>query len=215
VGPDLLDVARQARIPLSLSYGMTETAAMVAALQPQNFLAGVNASGQVLPHAQLQISADGCTVVRSLAVMLGYYPQLNTAGYWQTDDLGMIDQQGYLHILGRDGHKIITGGEKVFPAEVEAIIRSTGLVTDVYVLGVPDQEWGERVVAVYVGDVDSSKIQQSIQGQLSSFKQPKTWLAVPELPRNNQEKVDRSQILKLIADDCSENFQQHQTSEER
>lgn len=201
--PDLLKLARQAQIPLSLSYGMTETAALVAALPPPDFLAGVNASGQVLPHAQLQILGDGRIAVRSSAIMLGYYPQLNTAGYWQTDDLGMIDQQGYLQILGRDSHKIITGGEKVFPLEVEAIIRSTGLVTDVYVLGIPDQEWGERVVVVYVGDIDSSKIQKAIKGQLSSFKQPKTWLAVPELPRNSQEKIDRSQILKLLVDDCS------------
>jgi o-succinylbenzoate---CoA ligase len=201
--PDLLRLARQAQIPLSLSYGMTETAALVAALPPQDFLAGVNASGRVLPHAQLQILADGHIAVRSPAIMLGYYPQLNTAGYWQTEDLGMIDQQGYLQILGRDSHKIITGGEKVFPLEVEAIIRSTGLVTDVYVLGIPDQEWGERVVVVYVGDIDSSNIQKAIKGQLSSFKQPKTWLAVPELPRNSQEKIDRSQILKLLVDDCS------------
>jgi o-succinylbenzoate---CoA ligase len=203
VWPDLLDQARQDQIPLSLSYGMTETAAMVAALQPQDFLAGVNASGQVLPHVQLQILADGHIGVRSPAVMLGYYPQLNTAGYWLTDDLGMIDQQGYLQILGRDSHKIITGGEKVFPVEVEAVIRSTGLVTDIYVLGVPDQDWGERVVAVYVGEIEASKIQKAIQGQLSSFKQPKTWLAVSELPRNSQEKIDRSQILKLLAGDCS------------
>ena len=203
VWPDVLDLARQAQIPLSLSYGMTETAAMVAALPPQDFLAGVNASGQVLPHVQLQIQADGHIGVRSKAVMLGYYPQIDTEGYWLTDDLGLIDQQGYLQILGRDSHKIITGGEKVFPAEVEAIIRSTGLVTDVYVLGVPDQEWGERVVAVYVGEAETSKIKQAIQGQLSSFKEPKTWLAVPELPRNSQEKVDRSQILKRLAGDYS------------
>ncbi len=203
VWPDLLDRSRQAQIPLSLSYGMTETAAMVAALKPQDFLAGVNDSGQVLPHVQLQIQFDGRITVRSKAVMLGYYPQIDTAGYWLTDDLGMLDQQGYLQILGRDSHKIITGGEKVFPAEVEAIIRSTGLVTDVYVLGAPDQEWGERVVAIYVGDVEASNIQAAIQDQLSSFKLPKTWLAVSELPRNSQEKVDRSQILKLLAGDCS------------
>ncbi len=203
VWPDLINLARQAQIPLSLSYGMTETAAMVAALKPQDFLAGVNASGQILPHVQVQIQADSHISVRSKAVMLGYYPQINTAGYWLTDDLGMVDQQGYLQILGRDSHQIITGGEKVFPAEVEAIIRSTGLVTDVYVLGAPDQEWGERVVAVYVGEVKASNIQTAIQGQLSNFKLPKTWIAVPELPRNSQEKVDRSQILKLLAGDCS------------
>ncbi len=203
VWPALLHQARQAQIPLSLSYGMTETAAMVTALPPADFLAGGQTSGQSLPHVQLQIRANGRIAVQSAAVMLGYYPQIEIGGYWLTDDLGMVDRQGYLQILGRDSHKIITGGEKVFPAEVEAIIRSTGLVTDVYVLGVPDPEWGERVVAVYVGEVAASSLQKALQGQLSSFKQPKTWLAVPELPRNSQSKIDRSQILKLLADDCS------------
>jgi o-succinylbenzoate---CoA ligase len=200
VWPDLLDRSRQALIPLSLSYGMTETAAMVAALPPSDFLAGMNTSGQVLPHAQLQIQAGGHLMVRSESVMLGYYPQVSTAGEWLTDDLGSIDEQGYLQIWGRDSHKIITGGEKVFPAEVEAVIRSTGLVIDVYVVGVPDSEWGERVVAVYVGAAEVSQLQAAIQGQLSNFKQPKTWLAVPEIPRNSQAKIDRSQILELLSE---------------
>jgi o-succinylbenzoate---CoA ligase len=200
VWPDLLDRSRQAHIPLSLSYGMTETAAMVAALQPQDFLAGVNVSGQALPHVQLQIQDSGHITVRSEAVMLGYYPQTRTLGYWRTDDLGTVDEQGYWQIWGRDSHMIITGGENVFPAVVESIIRSTGLVTDVYVLGVPDPEWGERVVAVYVGDVAARQIQAAIKGQLSNFKQPKTWLSVTEIPRNSQEKIDRPQILKLLSD---------------
>jgi o-succinylbenzoate---CoA ligase len=199
VWPRLLELARQAQIPLSLSYGMTETAALVAALQPQDFLAGVNASGQALPHVQLQIQASGHIMVRSESVMLGYYPQVSTAGEWLTDDLGAIDRQGCLQIWGRASHKIITGGEKVFPAEVEAVIRSTGLVTDVYVLGVPDSEWGERVVAVYVGVAEISQMQAAIQGQLSNFKQPKTWWAVSEIPRNSQAKIDRSQILELLS----------------
>jgi o-succinylbenzoate---CoA ligase len=203
VWPDLLDRSRQHHIPLSLSYGMTETAAMVVALSPQDFLAGVNASGRALPHVQLQIQASGHIAIESASVMLGYYPQSNTDGYWLTDDLGMIDRQGYLQIQGRDSHKIITGGEKVWPAEVEAIIRSTGLVSDIYVLGIPDLEWGERVVAVYVGAVAASRIQTALQDQLSNFKQPKTWLAVSELPRNSQEKIDRPKILKLLSSFCS------------
>ncbi len=203
VWPDLLDRSRQTQIPLSLSYGMTETAAMIVALPPQDFLAGVNASGRALPHVQLQIQDSGHISVQSASVMLGYYPQSNTTGYWIADDLGMIDSQGYLQIQGRDSHQIITGGEKVWPAEVEAIIRSTGLVSDIYVLGIPDPEWGERVVAIYVGEVTASQIQVALQDQLSNFKQPKTWLAVSELPRNSQEKIDRPKILKLLSSFCS------------
>jgi o-succinylbenzoate---CoA ligase len=212
VWSDLLDRSRQAQIPLSLSYGMTETAAMVAALQPQDFLADRNASGQALPHVQLQVQESGYLTVIAESVMLGYYgqsqllggePPTNTLGYWRTADLGEVDEQGYLQIWGRADHLIITGGEKVFPAEVEAVIRSTNLVTDVYVLGVPDAEWGERVVAVYVSDMPVSQIQSVIQGQLSNFKQPKTWLAMSEIPRNSQEKIDRPQILKMLSDSCS------------
>ncbi|HCF28370.1 MAG TPA: 2-succinylbenzoate-CoA ligase, partial [Cyanobacteria bacterium UBA11049] len=69
---------------------------------------------------------------------------------FQLDDLGFIDEQGYLNIIGRNSNKIITGGENVYPNEVEAVIRATQLVDDVCVIGICDRTWGQAVTAVYV-----------------------------------------------------------------
>jgi o-succinylbenzoate---CoA ligase len=195
----LLAQARTAKIPLSPSYGATETAAMVAALPPADFLAGASGCGQSLPHAQIQIQSTGRIEVASRSLMLGYYPEPRTPEkYWLTDDLGEFDQQGNLHILGRASQKIISGGEKIFPDQVAAAILATGLVQDICVFGIPDLDWGEKVVACYVGNVDLPILQSAVADRLSPFKRPKTWLAVAEIPRNAQGKIDQQQLRQQI-----------------
>jgi o-succinylbenzoate---CoA ligase len=197
---ELLETARQKQIRLAPTYGMTETASQIATLKPDDFLQGRTGCGQVLPHAQVEIGTDGKIGVRSQSLALGYYPDRFSSNLFQTDDLGYFDPDGYLHIVGRSSQKIITGGENVFPAEVEAAIRSTGLVQDVYVLGMPDGEWGEAIVAVYVPmhqGVTQGMIQEKMQRSLSRYKQPKRWVAVRELPRNVQGKVNAAAIRAM------------------
>ena len=95
---------------------------------------------------------------------------------------------------------IITGGENVFPVEVESAIRSTNLVTDVSVIGVPDPEWGEAITAVYVPyapEVSPADLSAAIENQLTRYKQPKFWLPVENLPRNERGKVNRQQIEQI------------------
>ncbi len=102
----------------------------------------------------------GSIAIQSNSLALGYYPHLWVASHefvnneftniLETDDLGYLDPKGYLYITGRQSLMIITGGEKVFPPEVEAVILATKLVEDVCVLGLPDPYWGEIVAAVYV-----------------------------------------------------------------
>jgi O-succinylbenzoic acid--CoA ligase len=119
----------------------------------------------------------------------------------QTDDLGFFDEQGYLHIVGRTSDKIITGGENVFPAEVEAAIRATGLVQDVCVMGIRDRHWGQIITAIYVpshASTSQQDLQTALANQLSKFKQPKQWIAVAHLPRNAQGKIDRQQVKNLF-----------------
>lgn len=194
----LLAAARAAQIPVSPSYGATETAAMVTALPVADFLAGAMGCGQPLPHAHLRIQPTGHIEIKSPSLMLGYYPNLKAPQeYWQTDDLGEFDESGNLQITGRESRKIISGGEKIFPEQVEAAILATGLVTDVCVLGVPDAEWGDRVVACYVGSVDLLVLQAAI-ARLATFKRPKAWFALAEIPRNSQGKVDQKRLLQQI-----------------
>ncbi|MEQ8384934.1 MAG: 2-succinylbenzoate--CoA ligase [Coleofasciculus sp. A1-SPW-01] len=115
----------------------------------------------------------------------------------QSDDLGFFDDQGYLTIVGRHSHKIISGGENIFPAEVEAAILATQLVRDVCVIGIPHNYWGQAVTAVYVpraSDVSVDSLKAALVNQLSRFKQPKYWVPVEQLPRNEQGKVNYESV---------------------
>ncbi|MBW4657545.1 MAG: 2-succinylbenzoate--CoA ligase [Drouetiella hepatica Uher 2000/2452] len=209
---DLLAAARRHQIQLAPTYGMTETASQVATLKPVDFLAGKTGSGRALPHAKIQIvdpqnqpmerGQVGAIAIQSASLALGYYgnwgalPQTT----FQTDDVGYLDAEGYLHIVGRASRKIITGGENVFPDEVEAAIRATGLVADVCVVGLPDRQWGEGVTAVYVPchpEVEVAQIQGAIASRLSRFKQPKRWVIVEALPRNAQGKISYESVKTL------------------
>lgn len=209
----LLEKARSLRLPISPTYGMTETASQVATLKPSDFLNGQSGCGRALPHAQISIF-NGRVSIRSTSLMLGYYPNISQPSSsqqttYEPGDLGYFDPQGFLHIVGRESNTIITGGEKVFPAEVEAAIRSTGLVQDVAILGISDSSlsvggdrtWGQVVTAVYVPQPGrfSDAIKQALDGTLSRYKHPKHWIAVKQLPRNAQGKVDQQQVQHLIA----------------
>lgn len=201
----LLETARQYQIPLALTYGMTETASQVVTLKPDEFLAGNNSVGQVLPHAKItlqnKVESVGVIAIQSQSLGFGYYPN----SYWKreqflTDDLGYFDEAGYLYIVGRNSRKIITGGENVFPDEVEAAILSTGFVQDVYVFGVEDQTWGEVIRAIYIPQNQSTsieKIEKKLRQTLSSYKIPKQWFPVTEIPRNEQGKINQHQLTDI------------------
>ena len=200
----LLDTAREYNIPVALTYGMTETASGVVALKPQDFLAGNNSSGRVLPHAKVAIEPGdnklGLIRISGNSLCLGYYPQLFSSEL-VTDDLGYFDELGYLYLVGRNSQKIITGGENVFPAEVESAIYSTQLVKDICVVGIEDRHWGEVVTAIYVPaepKTNLESIEQKIQLQLAKYKQPKNWIEVDSLPRNDRGKINYQKI-KAIA----------------
>ncbi|AFZ14679.1 o-succinylbenzoate--CoA ligase [Crinalium epipsammum PCC 9333] len=208
---EILEAARFHRIRLAPTYGMTETASQIATLKPEAFINGINNCGHILPHAQIKICNEqgeilsnnqiGIITIQSQSLALGYYPNLFTNKQnFTVDDLGFIDDNGYLNIIGRNSNKIITGGENVFPTEVEAAILATKLVTDVGVLGLPDKHWGQVVAAVYVPinlEVSNDILKNVITNKISKFKQPKYWIAVDKLPRNQQGKVNREQLEKI------------------
>jgi o-succinylbenzoate---CoA ligase len=220
---ELLTRARTAQLPLALTYGMTETASLVTGLKPTEFLAGNNSCGQVLPHAEIQLrSLDGTGSKSSLrselqsiqikakSLMLGYFPDLQPIDQFEPDDLGgFVDVQyspdhraSYLTILGRDSNKIITGGENVLPIEVVNAIVATGLVSDVWVVGLPDHYWGQVVTAIYVAadvSVSPAILATAIAGKISNYKIPKYWFPVPNIPRNSLGKVLIQLALELAA----------------
>jgi o-succinylbenzoate---CoA ligase len=199
--PALLDRAAEERIPIALTYGMTETAALVTAVRPQEFLMGERSSGKALPHVRVNVDAEGAIVVSGESVFLGYYPHWREAGEpFTTADRGEIDEGGRLHVHGRRDAAIITGGEKVHPADVEAVLQIATGVADVRVLGVADAEWGERVVAAYPAACKFSlrAAREAAEQQLSPAQRPKSYVALAEWPVSEIGKVQRSRLAELV-----------------
>jgi o-succinylbenzoate---CoA ligase len=228
---ELLNSARIIRLPLALTYGMTETASQITSLKPAEFLAGNNSCGRVLPHASIDLTPSAnmdekLIRITAKSLMLGYFPtlgsltkssdlnlhtkdstvncQLSTINcliYFEPDDLGSFDLDGYLTIVGRNSGKIITGGENVFPIEVINAIMATGLVADVWVMGLADRYWGQVVVAIYVENsipVSDPILSNAISGNISKYKIPKYWIPVPQIPRNALGKVLIHELEPLL-----------------
>ncbi|MEA5554073.1 2-succinylbenzoate--CoA ligase [Anabaena cylindrica UHCC 0172] len=207
---ELLEKARFHNIRLAPTYGMTETASQIATLKPDDFLNGKINSGKILPHAKVTICNQTRNInIQAKSLALGYYPQLwKNIDNFSVDDIGFLDSQGYLHIIGRSSDKIITGGENIYPAEIESAIRKTNLVIDVCIIGIPDQHWGQALTAIYIPKNPNTsilEIQTQLKNQLSKFKIPKHWISVANLPRNRQGKINREQLQKIIEDFLANN----------
>jgi o-succinylbenzoate---CoA ligase len=144
----------------------------------------------------------GLITVRAKSLFRGYFAKPSLHGAWQTEDVGMFGPTGGLQVLGRRDAVIITGGKKVWPDEVEALLRATGAFQEVVVLGMPDPEWGERVTACYAGEPMAPERIASIEAQLgrslARYKLPKRFEAVWPWPMNAQGKVNRARLRELI-----------------
>jgi O-succinylbenzoic acid--CoA ligase len=195
----LLESASHLELPLSPCYGSTETAAMVAALKPWQFLGGQRGCGKALPHAKIEITG-GTVRVTGESVFRGYFPEKDAGRTWTSGDLGTVGPDGNLVILGRADDIIISGGEKVSPSEVEAALRASGELDDVAVIGIPDAEWGQLVVACHPpGKRDRSpeKLAAAL-ASLEAFKHPKRYVEISPWPRNPQGKINRSEIERRL-----------------
>ncbi|WP_298921056.1 2-succinylbenzoate--CoA ligase [uncultured Nostoc sp.] len=211
---ELLEKARFHHIRLAPTYGMTETASQIATLKPDDFLSGKISSGQILPHAQITIHNQqgkilnsnqiGNITIHAQSLALGYYPKTReNQDTFQVDDLGFLDDQNYLNIVGRGSDKIITGGENIYPAEIESAIQATQMVADICVIGIPDKHWGQALTAIYIpkqSDTSALKIQTLLKDKLSKFKIPKYWIPQQNLPRNSQGKINRQQLQQIATE---------------
>lgn len=197
--PELLDKARALKLPISLGYGMTESAAMLAGLRTADFLAGMQSCGTVMPHITTQVSSEGAISIDGESLFRGYFPQWRTPGEFVTNDGGYRDRNGHLYITGRRDRVIISGGEKVDPAAVEQVLRASGELPQVVVLGIPDAEWGQVVIAAYPEEPAPKlkKVAEVMNRLLSPAKRPKLFVPLPRWPVNEQGKVNRAEVAHL------------------
>lgn len=195
--PDLADAAAADGLRVAPVYGMTETAAMVAGLRPEEFLAGERSAGVAMPHARLAITEEGVVRVEGESVFCGFWPEWSGSRSFTTEDLGRIDARGHLFLHGRRDAVIITGGKKVQPADVEAALRAHGGFADVAVIGVPDPEWGEVVVAFYPAAGNQPDIERAVAA-LAPHQRPKRFVALASWPRTVHGKVNRAALREAI-----------------
>ena len=125
----------------------------------------------------------------------GEQSALDADGWFATRDRGRLDAGGYLFIEGRADDTIIRGGENIAPAEIEDVLLAHPGITEAAVIGVPDAEWGQRLVAVLVGDGDPAEIQQWVRERLRSSKTPDTIVFRAELPKTDTGKLLRRTLL--------------------
>ena len=129
---------------------------------------------------------------------------LDAEGWFPTGDMGWVDDEGYLFIEGRADDTIIRGGENVSPAEIEDVLMQHPAVGDAAVVGVPDDEWGQRIAAVVCvegdeGAIDADDLTEWVRKRLRSSKTPDLVLFWPELPRTATGKLLRRQILSDLS----------------
>jgi len=193
-------------------YGMTETNMNTS--NPYNGERRAGTVGHPLPGVEVRIMKGeeelpqgeiGSIEVRGPNVFSGYWQmpektkeELRDNGFFITGDLGQIDEQGYISIIGRSKDLIITGGFNVYPKELEIMIDDIEGVVESAVIGLPHPDFGEGVCAVIVknhnSDLSETVVTDAIKGDLAKFKQPKKIFFVDELPRNTMGKVQKKAL---------------------
>ncbi len=209
--PELLQRALSVGLPVALTYGLTEAASQVCTALPQEVLRKPGTVGKPLPGVEVQVRDEegafcppgqvGEIYVRGPAVARGYEGQSPFAGgVLRTGDLGYWDEEGDLWVLARRSDLILSGGENVYPAEVERVLQRHPAVREVCVFGLPHAEWGEQVAAAVVkaADVTAEELIAFARRSLAGYKVPRRIFFVSELPRTASGKVMRSRLAEIV-----------------
>ena len=120
-------------------------------------------------------------------------------GWLHTGDIGAFDAEGYLHLKDRSKDLIISGGSNIYPREVEEVLLTHAAVREVSVIGRPDREWGEVVVAYVVGEAAAAELDALCLARIARFKRPKDYVFVDALPKNNYGKILKTDLRAMDA----------------
>jgi O-succinylbenzoic acid--CoA ligase len=194
----LVERALQAQAPVIQTYGLTETASQVVTLAPEDVIRKAGSAGKPLMGSRIRIEADGEILVQGPTVSPGYLHQPPRQGWLRTGDLGYLDADGYLYVLDRRDDLIISGGENVYPAEVEAALLAHPAVADAGVVGLADPQWGRVVAAAVTLRADRSVTEPELIGfcreRLAAYKVPRRIEFRAALPRNAAGKLVRRDL---------------------
>ena len=213
----LLEKCHDKGIPVFQTYGMTETASQISTLSPQYSFEKVGSAGKALFPSQLKIVKDGKEalsneigeiLVKGPNVTIGYAHRSEATkqafddGWLKTGDMGYCDEEGFLYVVDRRSDLIISGGENIYPAEIENILMKHPAIFEAGITGVEDERWGQVAAAFIVlhenEQADLQSILEHCRKYLATYKIPKYIYIVDELTRNSANKLVRKDLKKLI-----------------
>ncbi|GAB4451177.1 MAG: o-succinylbenzoate--CoA ligase [Anaerolineales bacterium] len=207
---DLLEKALTLNLPLALTYGLTEAASQVATSTPAETRAKAGSVGKPLPGTTVDIVDEsgkslprgeiGEIVISGRTVMHGYLDSKEPPKRFHTGDIGYLDSDGDLWVLTRRTDLIVSGGENVYPEEVERALLKHPSVSEACVVGIPDAEWGQSVAAAVVLREPCSQetLIQFLREQVAGYKVPRRITFVEVLPRTASGKLKRAEIAGLL-----------------
>lgn len=207
----LLKKAQEKNVPVFQSYGMTETTSQIATLSSQDALQKIGSAGMPLLPAELKLANQGNDgvgeiVAKGPMVTPGYYKneaanqESFVDGWLHTGDLGYFDKAGYLYVVDRRTDLIISGGENIYPSEIENALTRIPEIKEAGVIGIEDETWGEVPVAFVVLNTEISEeaILAFLAKSLAQYKLPKNIHVIDELPRNASNKLVRNKLINYI-----------------
>jgi fatty-acyl-CoA synthase len=209
-------MGRNGSLDLLAGYGQTEAGNFVACLNRNEQLTNPGACGKALAHVEVSIRSPhgvplpvgdtGELCIRGPSVMFGYWRQPDatalaiTDAWLHTGDVMSVDSEGFLTFVARIKELIKTGGENVYPAEVENILRKHPSIAECCVAGIPDMQWGEVVKAFLVlapnQHLDADELTRWCKSQMAGYKRPRQIAFVERIPRDGNGKVQRHLLIR-------------------
>ncbi len=218
VPPRMIEAVHARGVPMTQVYGATETCPIATYLKAEEAVRKPGSAGRPAAHCRVRIVDDfgrdvaqgrtGEIIVSGPNVMAGYWqaPQATDAvlidGWFHTGDMGHRDGDGYLYVDGRKKDMIISGGENIYPAEIEHVLVECQDIAEASVVGRPDTRWGEIVVAVVVPkpgrELTAEQVLRLFDGRIARYKHPKEVKFVGRLPKTALGKVRKEDLRALV-----------------
>ena len=208
----LIHAFHQRAVPVCQIYGATETGPVSICLSPADAMAHVGSAGKAATGVEVRLVDEagfdveatqvGEIWLRAPNLMRGYWCDPDNPafqdGWFRTGDLAFCDHDGFYHVVGRSKDMIISGGENIYPAEIENILAECPWIAEVAVFGLPDEKWGELAVAAVVKTQGSiataADVMALLSGKLARFKQPRRVVFCESLPKTALGKVQKQQL---------------------
>ncbi|KAF1084232.1 2-succinylbenzoate--CoA ligase [Sporotomaculum syntrophicum] len=201
----LVETCLTKKLPIYKTYGMTETTSQTTTFCVLDAPLKLDSVGLPLPGVTIRIAHPdeagvGEILIQSPMLMDGYLGQAPVAGFFNTQDIGYVDKDGYLYVLDRRKNIIISGGENIYPQEIENVLYAHPAISECAVVGMKDGKWGQVPVLFVVSLLDERSIINYLAKRIAKYKLPKRVIHLAELPKSATNKILKKNLVEQYVD---------------